>query len=145
MVRPHLALKKDAPIPRDVQRAGRMLSLPILNRVRSDGTAARPDQALNLRDDALYDLARQWSVVDQCTTLASDDGRNRRVLSPPRTRAQPLPFWLPIASRAPAKSRHGGCAAGGRCKERASKFDVKGGTEAVAQFDIDAVRLLQKL
>jgi transposase InsO family protein len=29
-VRPHLALKKDAPIPRDVQRAGCVLSLPIL-------------------------------------------------------------------------------------------------------------------
>src|SRR6516165_2847493 len=29
-VRPHLALKKDAPIPRNVQRAGRVLSLPIL-------------------------------------------------------------------------------------------------------------------
>ena len=29
-VRPHLALKKDAPIPRDIQREGRVLSLPIL-------------------------------------------------------------------------------------------------------------------
>ena len=29
-VRPHLALNKDAPIPRDIQRAGRVLSLPIL-------------------------------------------------------------------------------------------------------------------
>jgi transposase len=29
-VRPHLALKKDAPISRDVQRAGRALSSPIL-------------------------------------------------------------------------------------------------------------------
>jgi transposase InsO family protein len=29
-VRPHLALKKDAPIPRDILRAGRVLGLPIL-------------------------------------------------------------------------------------------------------------------
>lgn len=29
-VRPHLALKKDSPIPREIQREGRVLSLPIL-------------------------------------------------------------------------------------------------------------------
>jgi hypothetical protein len=42
-------------------------------KIRSGETPLQLDHALRLRDDALYDLACRWNVVNQGTRLAGND------------------------------------------------------------------------
>ena len=46
----------------------------------------RPDQALSFSTDTLYNLARPWNVVNQCTALAGNHTSDVKIASFPRRR-----------------------------------------------------------